>query len=280
MNALRQSMPSGGGLSFPPLTPVVKWVLIVLGSVFLGQWVLGLFAPSAEYALVEWLGLNQSMWFDAPPYLPVWQLFTYGFLHGGFGHVLWNCLILYFFGTMVEGTVGSRRFAWFLAGGTVAGGVASVLLMQVVGGTLPTIGASGAVVAATLAAATFHPRATMLFIFIPLPLWVFAVIVVARDFFPAIEILAGRGGSSVDHFAHIGGALFGFLAVRKKFIWVDWGGRVEIALEKRRERVLADDEQELDELLARVSREGIQSLSEREREFLKRMSERKSKGGR
>jgi membrane associated rhomboid family serine protease len=273
-------MPSGGGVSFPPLTPVVKWVLIVLGGIFLVQWILGLAAPEVEYVLVEWLGLNHGMWFDAPPYFPVWQLLTYGLLHGGFTHVLWNCLILYFFGTMVEGTVGSRRFAWFLAAGTIAGGVASVLLMEIVGATIPTIGASGAAVAATLAAATFHPRATMIFIFIPLPLWVFAVIVVARDFFPAVQILAGQGMPRVDHFAHIGGALFGFLAVRKNFIWVDWGGRVELALKRRRERALADDEQELDELLARVGREGIQSLSPRERDFLKRMSERKSKGGR
>jgi hypothetical protein len=95
-----------------------------------------------------------------------------------------------------------------------------------------------------------------------------------------VQILAGQGMPRVDHFAHIGGALFGFLAVRKNFIWVDWGGRVELALKRRRERALADDEQELDELLARVGREGIQSLSPRERDFLKRMSERKSKGGR
>lgn len=276
--AMRESM-SGGGAGFPPLTPVVKYVLLVLGGVFLGQWILGMAAPDVERAIVEALGLNHGVWLDRPPYVPVWQLLTYGLLHGGFMHILWNALILYFFGTMVEGTIGSRRFAWFLGVATVAGGITSVLLMQVTGSQLPTIGASGAVVAATIAAATFHPRATMIFIFIPLPLWVFAVIVVARDFFPAVEILATGRPTMVDHFAHLGGAAFGFLAVKRGFIWRDWGAEARKKVEDRKRKALASDEQRLDELLGRVAKEGIQSLSGRERDFLKRMSERKKGRG-
>lgn len=276
----RDPMPSGGGgIGFPPLTPVVKIVLLVLGGVFLGQWILGLAAPGVEQSIVDALGLNHGVWLDRPPYAPIWQLLTYALLHGGFFHILWNCLILYFFGTMVEGTIGSRRFAWFLGIATVVGGIASVLLMQLTGMQASTIGASGAVVAATIAAATFHPRATMIFLFIPLPLWVFAVIVVARDFFPAVEILVTGGSTGVDHFAHLGGALYGFLAVKKGFIWRDWGKEVEQKVEARKAQSLANDEQKLDQLLARVAKEGIQSLSDREREFLKRMSERKSRGG-
>jgi hypothetical protein len=51
-------------------------------------------------------------------------------------------------------------------------------------------------------------------------------------------------------------------------------------VEERRERSAAEDEAELDRILARVGREGIQALSERERAFLKRMSERKARGSR
>jgi len=265
----------GGGIAFPPLTPVVKFLLLVLGGVFLGQWILTLAAPEVEDGIVQVLGLNHPVWFAEPPFVPLWQLLTYGILHADFFHVLWNCLILYFFGTMVESTVGSRRFAWFIGIATVVGGIASLVFMKLLGTPVPTIGASGAVVAATIAAATFHPKSTVIFIFIPLPLWVLAVIVVARDFFPAVEVLATGRPTMVDHFAHLGGAAFGFLAVKRGFIWRDWGAEVEKKVEQRKAQSLANDEQKLDDLLDQVAKQGIQSLSDREREFLKRMSDRK-----
>lgn len=134
--------------------------------------------------------------------------------------------------------------------------------------------------AIVVAAATFQPYATVLLIFIPLPLWVLASAYVLFDLLPAIEELAGVAGDHIDHFAHLGGALFGFLAVKRGFVWIDWQERVQRAVAQRQERSAADDEAELDRILARVGKEGIHALDGRERAFLKRMSERKAKGSR
>jgi membrane associated rhomboid family serine protease len=268
------------GIGFPPLTPVVRVLLIALVGAWLALWVLALAAPQAAAVLATFLALDHASWFSAPLFLPLWQLVTVGLVHGGLWHLFGNCLMLYFFGTMVEEIVGSKRFAWLFGLGMVAASVASLVLMRIVGTDAPTIGASGGVMATVLAAATFRPHTTVLFIFVPLPLWVLAAAYVAFDLFPAIEALAGASVRGVDHFAHLGGALLGFLAVKRGFVWVDWQARAQQVVEERRERSAAEDEAELDRILARVGREGIQALSERERAFLKRMSERKARGSR
>jgi membrane associated rhomboid family serine protease len=201
-------------------------------------------------------------------------------VHGSLWHLFGNCLFLYFFGTMVEGTIGSRRFAALFGLGTMVASSASLLLMSMVEPNAVTVGASGGVMAIVLAAATFQPFATVLFIFVPLPLWVMAAGYVLLDLLPALEALAGVDNSRVDHFAHLGGALFGYLAVKRGFVWIDWQARVERAVEAHKERSAADDEAELDRILARVGKEGIHALDGRERAFLKRMSERKARGSR
>ena len=76
-------------------------------------------------------------------------------------------------------------------------------------------------------------------------------------------------------FAHLSGALFGYLAVRRSWIWSDPVAGLG-AWRDRRERERAGSERErLDELLAKINREGIQSLTGRERAFLKRVSQRR-----
>ncbi|MEZ5979547.1 MAG: rhomboid family intramembrane serine protease [Planctomycetota bacterium] len=279
MNAWRDTSGAGYGISFPSPTPVVKVLLIGLTGIFLVQWLLGLSAPEARFALEDWLGLNHAMWFHGPVWLPLWQLVTTALLHGDFGHLFFNAISLYFFGTMVEGVVGSRRFAWFFGLGVVVASVTSVVLMQLVDPLAVSIGASGGIFAAIAAAATFRPHATVILLFVPIPLWLLAVGLALFNLFPAIESLFGRGGGGVDHFAHLGGALYGFLAVKRGFIWADLGEGVRRLKREHEARSAANDEQELDRLLERVSRDGIASLSDRERAFLKRMSERKSQGG-
>jgi membrane associated rhomboid family serine protease len=267
-------------MGFPPLTPVVRVLLFALVGAHLVLWTIGLAAPTVGNALTLFLALDHSAWFDAPLFLPVWQLVTVALVHGGLWHLFGNCLFLYFFGTMVESIIGSKRFGFLFGLGTIAASVASLILMGLVSPNAVTVGASGGVMAIVLAAATFQPYTSVLFIFIPMPLWALAGGYVLLDLLPAIEALAGVDKSRVDHFAHLGGALFGFLAVKRGFVWIDWQKRVEQATAARRERSAADDEAELDRILERVGKEGIQALDSRERAFLKRMSERKAKGSR
>jgi hypothetical protein len=74
---------------------------------------------------------------------------------------------------------------------------------------------------------------------------------------------------------HLTGAAYGFLAVRRRWIWGDplaaWAGRREARVAAREQ----DDSRRVDELLQRIHEKGMQSLSTREKAFLKRVSSRK-----
>ncbi len=139
----------------------------------------------------------------------VWQPFTYMFVHANFNHLLFNMLGLFFFGSAVEKSLGSREFAFFyLLTGTLAGifSLAAFALGGMLG--VPLVGASGAVYAVLLAFAVINPRARI-FIWglLPVP----APILVAG--YTLIELwsqLFGVGGN-VAHLTHLAG--FGFAAL-------------------------------------------------------------------
>lgn len=154
------------------------------------------------------------------------------------------------------------------------GGVGSLVWKLLLGVHSVTVGISAGALAVVAAAAVLQPRTPVLLILIPVPLFVLALILVGLDLLGALQQLAAVGRSGVDHFAHLGGALFGFLAARRNWIYLDpgklWERRQAQAQRDRR----AADEQRLDLLLERIHREGIGALSEAEREFLKRMSQR------
>lgn len=264
-------------VQLPPLTPIVKWLLIILTTIHFTTEFIDLGSPETLDVIILWFGLNAATWFEAPLFVPLWQLATCTVLHADLGHLASNLLVLYFFGTKLESIVGSRRFLWFY----VAAGLVSSMLSLAIGlmiPGLPSIGASGAVMGVVAAAAVFQPMTPVLLLFIPVPLWALAVGFAAFDLFPALAYLGGAASDGIDRFAHLGGGLLGVLAVKTGLIWRDWGKEVEQKVEARKAQALENDEQKLDELLSRVAKEGIQSLSGREREFLKRMSDRKRGG--
>jgi membrane associated rhomboid family serine protease len=279
----------GGGIAFPSLTPVVKRLLIALGAIWLGSFLLSLVAPgllSSSYiddsgrermtGLMPLFGATPHMWFKGFPWIYPWQPLTYGFLHsvGSPMHILFNALGLYFFGTMLEGILGSRRFLGFYLAAVVFAGIVSLLIGPLIRTLGPTIGASGGVLAVICACATLRPRATVIFWFFPLPLAWLAIGLVGLDSFFALQQLFGRGSTGTAHFGHLAGSALGFLAVRRGFIWRD---AFEVVEERRRtqeRRRRVADEERLDLLLERISKDGMHTLSKREKAFLKRMSKR------
>src|SRR5690606_34249710 len=92
---------------FSVFPPVIKNLLILNGLVYLAQMV-----PTTNEMLIRWFAL----WPLGIPNLPgypsfyPWQLVTYGFMHGGFGHLLFNMFALWMFGVQIENAWGSRRF--------------------------------------------------------------------------------------------------------------------------------------------------------------------------
>ncbi|MEM6675115.1 MAG: rhomboid family intramembrane serine protease [Planctomycetota bacterium] len=265
-------------LALPPLTPWVKRFLIANIVVFVFMVVVGLGSLSVQRTIIRFLAIDPDMWRSFVP--AVWQWLTYQFVHdmGTLRHLLYNMVMLYFFGTMLEGLIGGRRFAthYLIAG--VAGAILHIVLMLLLGRTSTAIGASGAVYGVTIAAATLRPHAQVLLLFIPIKLWVLAAILVALDVYPLIrELSGGMTGGNTAHFVHLGGILYGFAAARLGWLWKD----PLAALERKRavaqtERRIGE-EQRVDALLAKINREGIGSLSRAEKAFLKKASERSGK---
>jgi hypothetical protein len=128
-------------------------------------------------------------------------------MHGGFFHILFNMFAIWMFGIELEQEWGSRRFLiYYLLTGVGAG------LTQLFVSSGPTIGASGGVFGVLLAFGMMHPdRRIFIFpIFIPIKAKYFVMI------YAGIELFMGVSGSSdgIAHFAHVGGALTGFLLIK------------------------------------------------------------------
>jgi membrane associated rhomboid family serine protease len=153
---------------------------------------------------------------------PWLTLVTSMFLHGGILHLLGNMLFLWIFGGNVEDSMSRWRYVLFyLLGGLAAIGL-QVLLEP--NSTVPTVGASGAIAAVLGGYILLYPRArvvtvvfiVLLFTLIELPAWMLLGLWFAEQaLVGAISLgdVAGEGGG-VAYFAHVGGFVFGLLAIK------------------------------------------------------------------
>jgi len=200
--------PSGfGGFSFFP--PVIKSLLIINGIVFFisviaQNIVIG--GALLDNIITRYFGLIPFGLRDASFY--PWQLITYQFLHGGFTHIFFNMLMLWMFGMEIENSMGSRKFLVFYLLAGIGGGLLQLILGT---GSGPIIGASGAVFGVMVAFAMFFPD-RMIYIYFLLPVKAKYLIV----FLMVIEFLSVGNGDFTAHWAHLGGAIVGFL-----FIYLD-----------------------------------------------------------
>lgn len=151
------------------------------------------------------LGDGRAM--RVPGFAP-WQLVTYGFLHGGLGHVFFNMFALYMFGLPVERLWGTRRFIIYYFVCLVGAGIVQLTVTALTGQVYPTIGASGAVFGLLLAFGMMYPNATIMLLIPPVPMKAKYFVVG----YGLLTLFFGVTGtmSGVAHFAHLGGMLFGF----------------------------------------------------------------------
>jgi membrane associated rhomboid family serine protease len=149
-------------------------------------------------------------------------LVTAMFLHGGILHLAGNMLFLWIFGTTVEDSMSRLRYlAFYLLGGLAAIGLQIAMSP---GSTVPTIGASGAIACVLGGYIFLYPRARvvtvvfviLLFTLIELPAWLLLGLwFVEQALFAATSVAHPAGGSGgVAYFAHVGGFVFGLLAIR------------------------------------------------------------------
>lgn len=158
-------------------------------------------------------GLELYSWYTTA-YEP-WQFVSHIFLHGDWMHLLFNMFGLWWLGNLLERGWGSSKFLMFYLLCGVFAGVISQLVDNYIFNqafTGATVGASGAIYGLLAAFALTYPNFKVVFIFLPVP-------VAAKYFVPillAIDLFSGVTGFSIfgnniAHFAHIGGAVVGFV---------------------------------------------------------------------
>jgi len=253
-----------GGLQ---LTPVVKNLLLINGAVFLLTNIFG-------RPWIRFFGLVPQLVFSR---FYIWQLVTYMFVHLGFTHLLFNMLMLFFFGPALEQTWGRKFFLTFYFFTGIGAGLCSLLTS--LGSMTPVIGASGALFGILVAYAMMFPD-TVLLLFFVFPMKIrYAVFV-----FAGLNLMGALSnpGSGIAYMAHLGGGLFGYLYLKYQWIrltlnslslavlrqkWQEYRQRWEQA---ERENL----EKEVNRILDKVSQHGMNSLSAREKEILKHRSRR------
>ncbi len=256
--------------------------------------------PMGDPLALSWWGLSHGY---------VWQLITFQFLHAGLFHLLGNCLVIFFFGRDLEATLGMKRFLvlYFssgIIGGLVqalAGGLAvhfgSPQLAIRLGG--PTVGASAGALGLIAAFAMLYPeRPLMLLLFFIIPVSMRAKFLLLFCTALAIFGILFPVGNLADA-AHLGGIATGVLFVRfalnREWNWPRLRHRrgssprrlVKISSakpglwgRKAGEDDLPAEEflsKEVDPILDKISAQGIQSLTERERRILETARERMGK---
>ena len=250
------------------VTEAILWINV---AVFLIQLLCGAlhFRQFEEWLALSGTGVMRGF---------LWQPLTYLFLHGGLWHLLINLLVLWFFGREVEFFIGPRAFCRLYLWGGLAG--AALWLAFHLHSPVPVIGASGAVLACVVAFATLFPEREvtfLLFFIVPFTLKAkyLALIAIALDIAP---LLSGTE-TNIAHLAHLGGAALGYLYIKGLGYgatprWLAWCQQLRQLARPRRQapprpQSVADYiQQEIDPILDKISREGMQSLTRRERKIL------------
>ena len=234
-----------------------------------------------------------------------WTVFTYAFTHQGFFHILFNMLNLYWFGQLLREYLGDRRLVSLYVLGALAGAAVFLLAYNLIPVLLPAaaagqsvLGASGAVTAVIVAAATLLPDYTFTLILIgPVKIkWIATAVVL-------ISLAGINGGNTGGEIVHLGGALLGFVFIKQLQAGRDLGRPVQAVgnwvanltsrrpamriAARRPEPVTASAassgkkpagpgqplQDEIDLILDKISRSGYESLSKDEKQKLFRASQ-------
>lgn len=192
------------------LTDVVKNLLIINVLLFLGTITLMGDVERASLALFYFEG----------DYFRPWQIATHFFMHSDFNHLLFNMMTLVFLGPALESYLGSKKFLIYyfltaMGASLLHTGVQYYELHSMGNGAImysSAWGASGAIYGVMVGFAMKFPDTKLGLLFIPIqiPAKVFVLLIIAWDLFAGL----GSMNTGIAHFAHLGGALAGFLLIR------------------------------------------------------------------
>ena len=292
---------------FKYLTTPLRVLLIANAAIFLMALFgnnLALNLPGVGYGSLREYIVYFGAFFPTSP-LEVWRYVTYMFVHVDFMHFFFNMLMLWMFGSEVAEWMGTRHFVsmYFFCG--IFAALFSFFMCLLGLTNNPIIGASGALMGIFVAYYKFFPeRMLLMFFIIPMKIkhaiWVMIF----------LDIFFAGSGDMIAHFAHLGGVVAGFIYMAiyqngSNFLYnsplsglfrlfssnPEKYNRTSSSRSYQRiseepevlegEVFYVDEQKRMDDILKKVEREGVQSLSESEREFLLKAGDklRRRRGG-
>ena len=241
---------------------------------------------------LQYVGLSESF---SNLLIKPWTIISYNFFHSGIIHLVFNMLMLRFAGQIFSTYFTQKQlFSVYLLGG-VFGGVLYILsylfLPMLANQSALLIGASASIMAIVFATTSYQPYMNLRLALIGnVQLWHIALVFLVLDL---IQLpLENTGG----HIAHLGGALFGFIYIKALQSGIDLGSGLNAFLDKvstlfspkkvtpfkkvhknvkvksnaTTSRIVTKDktQQQIDEILDKISQSGYDSLTKEEKEFL------------
>tara|TARA_B100000003_G_C10935784_1_gene373163 strand:+ start:264 stop:1133 length:870 start_codon:yes stop_codon:yes gene_type:complete len=216
--------------------------------------------------------------------LQPWSIISYFFLHLNFTHILWNMLFLYWFGKIIQDNIGNNAVISLYVLGGIIGGLSYMALFNIIPyyenriSESLMLGASAGVFSIVAGSATLLPNYTFYLLFLgPVRIKYIALFYILLSF---LDVTGSNAGGEI---AHLGGALIGYLFIRQLQNGINMGeGIINIINlfnrkknKKEREETIINEEQksdisqdEIDNILDKISESGYSSLSKKEKEKL------------
>jgi membrane associated rhomboid family serine protease len=212
------------------LTDVVKHLLVInilmyFGTLFLlkepGEYMMRQLISMQETDFMSWGKYILALFYPTSEYFRPYQLVTHMFMHGDLNHLFFNMFGLFMFGPSIEARMGSQKFLsyYFLTGLGAMGLHMFVSYLELQAGSVspgtinvPMLGASGAIFGVLTAYGVLFPNNRIMLLIPPIPMKAKYMVIL----FAVLELFLGLGpfrADGVAHFAHLGGALFGFLLI-------------------------------------------------------------------
>jgi len=262
---------------------IVEKLIYINCFVFLGTLLTkvfqGLYVNEYNF-IIEWFSLDAeiNLLFTKP-----WSLFSYGFLHANFIHILMNLSVLYYIGNLFLEYFTQKQLLNFYFLGTLFGGILFVFSQNYFplfnGKTATLVGASAGISAIFIGITTYIPNYKIKLRFIG-----FVKLSYLAAIWIGLDLLGLIGNNSGGHFAHLGGALFGFLFINKPNTKKsDLSKYLKNILKrnkktlgtvynsKKKKKIISNTDltqKQIDLILDKISKSGYDTLTKSEKEFL------------
>lgn len=265
---------------------LIMWNIALFVIPFLVFSLLALAGFSIDYLQYVGLSSNPAVFITQP-----WTIITYAFFHNGIMHILFNMIVLNFAGRLFLTYFTGKQLLGVYVLGAVFAGFVYLLVFYVLAMSAPIVGASAAIMAILVAVTTYNPVMDLRLLIIGnVKLWHVTAVILF------VDLIQLRSGNMGGHISHLAGAFFGFIFIKSLENGTDLSKIVSSVVlyfqnifknntatpfkkvykshhkpvAKPVSKIIIKDykQQQIDEILDKISQSGYDSLSQNEKEFL------------